>query len=422
MDNITSKEKECLAYFKQSPVWNKLFCGFREKYASYGALGGTVVLGRLSAEDIDTLEGFFGRSYHGQKSASVSAERFRRALLASRFAEIAPERILELYFEEPLIAKKERIRQIDLEREHILEAFQNAFADTPASQAAQSLAEIVKGQMHKGLEEWERSLYLSARIYNALPYREQKKAYLPVFAARLTGNPHAFDRGTADGHLLYQVISLDLQQRGKTVEANAVFQSYQRQKSYFASGILLDDVSNYAMVYGIRAKKRDGREHIGMAGFLQENEMLQVPLAVLADWESVECPNGRMYIVENPSIFSMLCDGADQSCAYMCMNGQPRLAGLLLLDLLAKSGTKLSYAGDLDPEGLLIAQKLWEYYPGKFSFWHMGPEDYEKSRSEESISEKRLKMLDRIYVEELLPVKEQLLREKRAAYQERIWD
>ena len=42
----------------------------------------------------------------------------------------------------------------------------------------------------------------------------------------------------------------------------------------------------------------------------------------------------------------------------MCMNGHPRLAGLMALDLLAKSDTRVYYAGDLDPEGVVIAQKL----------------------------------------------------------------
>lgn len=90
----------------------------------------------------------------------------------------------------------------------------------------------------------------------------------------------------------------------------------------------------------------------------------------------------------------------------MCMNGQPRLAGLVTLDLLAASGTVVYYAGDLDPEGLLIAQKISEYYAGEFHYWHMTVEDYEKSKSNETISEKRIKSLERITDTELFPVAE----------------
>ena len=50
------------------------------------------------------------------------------------------------------------------------------------------------------------------------------------------------------------------------------------------------------------------------------------------------------------------------------MNGQPRLSSLLLLDLFAKAKMEVWYAGDFDPEGLLIAQKLKQYYQGEFFY------------------------------------------------------
>lgn len=45
-------------------------------------------------------------------------------------------------------------------------------------------------------EELEQQLKLSAEIFNKLPYRKTQKIYLAVFAAMVTGNPHAFDQGT----------------------------------------------------------------------------------------------------------------------------------------------------------------------------------------------------------------------------------
>lgn len=81
----------------------------------------------------------------------------------------------------------------------------------------------------------------------------------------------------------------------------------------------------------------------------------------------------------------------------MCMNGQPRLAGLMLLDLLEKSGTTIYYSGDLDPE------------------------DYKKSRSEEVISDRRMKILDKITDVRLIPVVDEIKKYKIAGYQERIF-
>ena len=127
--------------------------------------------------------------------------------------------------------------------------------------------------------------------------------------------------------------------------------------------------------------------------------------------------------MENPSVFAILCGKEkkdDVRRAYMCMNGQPRLAGLIVLDLLAKSGTKVYYAGDLDPEGIQIAQKLSQYYKGEFYYWYMETADYEKCRSEEVISMKRMKILERITDERLRPVVEMIRECRTAGYQERL--
>ncbi|MGI6006116.1 MAG: hypothetical protein ACOX8E_01320 [Ruminococcus sp.] len=68
-----------------------------------------------------------------------------------------------------------------------------------------------------------------------------------------------------------------------------------------------DDVSNYALAAGIRARKKDGRFHEGMDGFFAEGQPVQIPLSVIAGWESLECLENRIFIVENPSVYAMLC-------------------------------------------------------------------------------------------------------------------
>ena len=225
--------------------------------------------------------------------------------------------------------------------------------------------------------------------------------------------------GTVGGRILEQMIHRSLEQRNLLIEGTEIFPAYKRQKSFLAAGILLDDVSNYAMVCNVEAVKKDGTIHMGMDGFQKEKDMFQVPLGVISDWKEVRCQQQKIYIVENPFVFAMLCGKAECSC--MCMNGQPRLAGLMLLDLLEKSGTTIYYSGDLDPEGILIAQKLADYYRGKFHFWHMDSEDYNKSRSEEVISDRRMKILDKITDVRLIPVVDEIKKYKIAGYQERIF-
>ena len=426
MDRRQEFEKiksECLEYFRHNPVWKKVLKGFQKKYSSYGRFGGRVVLKNLKLQEIEELEGFFGKSFHGQKSVTVSAEKFRQALAASRYREITPEWLLENFFGEPLLGKQEQKLIREQEKEQIWQKFLEDYKGTVIETAAELLRNTIKDSDDQELTKWDEMLRLGAEIYNHLPYRQEDKLYLAVFAAMLTGNPHAFDNGTAEGNFLYQIIQMDLEIRKIIIESSEIFPAYKRQKSYLMAGIMLDDVSNYAMLYQVRAIKKDRNPHKGMEGFMKEQHIVQVPLAVLTEWEVLRCPQDEIYIVENPSVFAVLCGKEKQKMArraYMCMNGQPRLAGLMVLDLLAKSGTRIYYAGDLDPEGMLIAQKLSQYYKGEFRYWHMEVTDYKKCRSEEVISSRRMKILDRITDERLKPVAEMLRRCGTAGYQEML--
>ena len=416
-------KKECLEYFNQSPVWKKILKGFRDKYSSYGRFGGKIVLKNLKSQDIEELEGFFGKSFHGQKSVTVSAEKFRQALEASRYKDIAPECLLENFFGEPLLGKQEQKLLREREKEKTWQKFLKDYKGTEIEKAAELLRKIVKDSDSQELAEWDRALRLGAEMYNHLPYRQSDKLYLAVFSAMLTGNPHAFDNGTTAGNFLYQIIQMDLEIREIKIESSEIFPAYKRQKSYLLAGIMLDDISNYAMLYQVQAVKKDGNLHKGMEGFASEQHIVQVPLAVITEWESLHCPQDEIYIVENPSVFAVLCGkekAGNTRRAYMCMNGQPRLAGLMVLDLLSESGIRVYYAGDLDPEGILIAQKLSQYYKGEFHYWHMEMVDYEKCRSEKVISPKRMKILERITDERLKLVVDRIEEYGTAGYQEML--
>ena len=93
----------------------------------------------------------------------------------------------------------------------------------------------------------------------------------------------------------------------------------------------------------------------------------------------------------------------------------------MLLDLFDKE-TMFFYAGDFDPEGLQIAQKLKERYGERMQLWKHHRDFYEKYQSKVEISAMRLKKLDRIYLEELQDIKQAMLQQKRATYQETMME
>lgn len=416
---VEQRAKECIKYFRERPVFAKIFKGFRKKYTSYGIFAGIVILKNLTVEEMEDLEGFFQKSFHGQVSVSISADRFAKALEKSRFAGISPKTLLELYFGEEMAGKRELKQRVQQEREKEIADIREIYRGTPAEKW---LEEFGNSNSSIGdLEQMHRFLDLGARIINNLPFREHRTEYLAVFAARLTGNPHAFDVGARDGAFLYQLVQWVLGQKGELEEKSELFPALQKKREYLLVGILLDDISNFVMISGVRAKKSNGQPHTGMEGFFAEGDMLHIPLSVLVNWESANCPDNEIYIMENPSVYALFVGKWRGSRAAMCMNGQPRLSSIIMLDLLAKTKTKIYYAGDFDPEGILIAQKLKQYYPGEFSFWHMSTEDYAQSISEEAIGEKRLKILDKITDEELRVLAEEIGKRKFAGYQENIW-
>lgn len=424
-------EKECLSYFQHSSIWDKVLKGFWKKYESYGMFQGAVTLKRLSPEEIDELEGFFGKNYHGQKSVTISAAKLTEQLVSSRFSSITPERLLELYFHRKPIGNKEKERNQLQRRKECLQQLKVKYQYTPAGELLDEIAQLIKCNDTTEMETWKTTLCMSVDILNHLPYREEKLVYLAVFATQITGNPHAFDNGQPGGRLLKELIHLDLCHRQIDVKTSNAFAAFKRQKSYLLAGILIDDISNYTLLYGVHAQKSDGADHVGMNGFAKEKECVPVTFASIAAWKRIECPDGKLYVVENPTIFSILCEETKKrnekleypDTAVMCMNGQPRLTGLLVLELCIKSGIEVYYAGDFDPEGLLIAQKLADFCEDNLCYWHMTTQDYEKCRSKEYINDRRMKMLDRITDERLMPIVGQLQKYRTAGYQEGLaWD
>lgn len=423
------QRNECIDYFKKCPVWKRVFTGFRDKYLSYGRFAGKIVIKKLSAEEIEELEGFFGQNFHGQRSVTISAEKFAKALADSRFKEIQPLEILTGYFGMPLYAKVEIKEMHEQKITEIEGEFKKIFEFTPAYYQLEKFKTLIRNKRNDPMQqdmddmcrsmdfaEWKRWLWLCAKIYNELPYRYDKEMYLAFFAAKITGNPHAFDAETSEGKILYQIIEIDLESRNQQIEDSKLFPAYKKQKSYLLAGILINDISNYAMLYHVQALKKDGTLHGGIEGFFREKDILQLSLNVIARLSQIRCRDNEIYIVENPSVFAMICE--EKSC--MCMNGQPRLSCLMVLELLAKSGTHVFYSGDLDPEGMLIAQKLSRFYPGRFTYWHMAEEDYKVCQSQEILSERRLKMLEKITDERLLPVVNNMVRCRKAGYQENL--
>ncbi|MFQ9704555.1 MAG: DUF2399 domain-containing protein [Enterocloster clostridioformis] len=96
----------------------------------------------------------------------------------------------------------------------------------------------------------------------------------------------------------------------------------------------------------------------------------------------------KAYIVENEMVFSYLIHNLKNSdYTLLCTSGQPRSVAQVLITYILASGSKIYYNGDIDPDGICIADRLWKKFGDRIHIWRMSPEDYDKSLSKERIGD-----------------------------------
>ena len=418
-----SEINEAVEYFKKKPVYEKLFNEFKKKYESHGKIGGIAVLTGLSTGDKEDISGFLMKDFTSEEEVRVSAKLFEKALLKSRFSSLTTLDILTRYFGIKLRTNKEKSEENEGKR-------------------AEYLAELTEYTDKAYIKEWLTGVFCTgadgavviARSYNAdknelkiilqklikaipmLPYFQggKKKELLAVFAAQAAGNPHFFDDNTLAGNLL----TAFLRDYFRFGYEDDLSEAENRSKVLFKAGLIKDTLSNDVIVYGIRGRCVDGSLHQGMEGFLHQKEPVKLSLLTLANLEETftNSVDRRVYIVENPAVFSILTSRFPEK-SFICSYGQIRRAVFMLLDLFNKN-TVFSYAGDFDPEGLLIAEKLKKRYGDRLAFWKYEPDIYLKYMSEEKLTNQRIKKLDGVRDATLLKIAELMREEGRAAYQE----
>lgn len=247
--------------------------------------------------------------------------------------------------------------------------------------------------------------------------RAEENTVLAVFAAEITGNPHAFDRGTTAGQLLTNALCCLLGQESPQ-------NTHQWKELLLLAGIAPDYVSSLVHIYGLHLRTAKGN-HPAFEAFRERGESCAVTLENLRTIVGADAPARRVFAVENEMVFSYLTEQLRQkgefgNTALLCTSGQPRTAGLRLLRLLAEGGCEIFYSGDMDPEGIDIADRLWKQSDGRVRIWRMSPEDYRQGISGESLKAARLARLDRVEHPVLRETARCVRQEKRAAYQENI--
>ena len=103
----------------------------------------------------------------------------------------------------------------------------------------------------------------------------------------------------------------------------------------------------------------------------------------------------------------------------MCTYGQVRLSGIILLNLLIESGLKIYYSGDLDPEGIQIADKLKTRFKDNIEFLGFDVNTYYQNMSDIKLNDNRLSKLDGIKSLELQELCKKIKENRKVSYEEK---
>ena len=384
-------------FFKMNPGYGRIFKAILERYRSLGRIGGRVTLNNLTLEEREVISNHLRIDMSNKQQVNFAVRDFEDSLSITRFAEFTLEEILAAYFDTELISKKEEISVLKRERSTFFEALVEHYKNSIAGQWLQAILSKEATGVNKVFQLYEREPQKLLRdietVAQALHLLEKRKVdfwRLPVFSSLVTADPHAFDPGTDLGKLLVDALCT-------LFELESPTSGEELAELLYGSGILINEILNFVTCAGLIAYKGDAVHPVWQSA-LKCNESLQMPLYNLTRLTKVKSPKNVVFVVENPAVFASILDAFSEEKIppLICTAGQVKISGLILLDFLVAEGTKIYYSGDLDPEGLLIAQRLAKRYSESFNYWRVNEQEYVRYLSAKKLSSTRLAKLKNI--------------------------
>ena len=387
---MCSKEKTCAEYLRSKPELERCIRQLKKKWLSFGKVTGNIVLKNASEQERQAVGGVLGKRFY-EKDIRFSCFDFEHALQKSCYGPVEIKGVLEEYFQETLLTNQEKTVRKEEKKHRFLMAVREYMAEISDEKSivySWSLkleSDRVYGYqllMKEYYNDPEQALLLMQQVgrgWTVLErYQKSGEMYpLAVFAAEVTGNPHFFDRNTVAGQLLMHLICYA---SGADLPENA----HQWRERLEAVCIVSDNLSSMIHAYGLHL--RTGKQwHPAYEAFCQLKQPCVVTMENLQGITGASTEHNRAYIVENEMVFSYLISQMEEEeVTLLCTSGQPRTAALKLISLLLAEGTELFYSGDIDPDGVRIAERLWKKFDGRIHLWRMEASDYKACLSKET--------------------------------------
>lgn len=416
--------KESLDLINSNKIYKKIFLEVYSKYKKYGKITGSFTLKAATTEERRILSNFDSKALIEGKAKIKSAtvrELFDRKLKDYSFEELLVKIVgKELKTNKEI--KDEEKEQEEKFYEDILKSCDNGIGRQwfieildKKKYGYNIIARKYKSEKEiNKLEELKRKIILTINSLNKLPYLNDEYENIAVFSAVNTRDSHFFDIDKFTGRLFIRAISfiIDKDEPKDINEINEV---------YYEVGILKDEISNHTTIYGLNAFEKDNSEVTAVNSFNLWREPLQISISNLLKVDYLKAVNNTVFIFENPAVFHKVLKETGNNISLICTSGQLNLSSYILLNKI-RDLKNIYYAGDFDPEGLMIAYKLKERYKGKVRFLNYTRESYINTMSNNVIEEKSMSQLNKINCSELDEVIRELRINKRSAYQELLID
>lgn len=393
---------------------------WKKQYEKYGTCKGSIDL-VLNDSNRECISGLMGKDYYGVDCVHITFRQLQKAMLNTKYENCDFNEVLKMYFNQRVLTNKYRQEQEQMRVQNIFKQF---FKQEDKSQQwiynTYTNRDSVYIRIVQASKENEQkcinTVCVVMKALNHLPMWKNKKENISIFASYHTKNPHAFDKNTFAYYLMMHgiVYFLKVDFPKTNLEQNEIL---------YRAGLYQDGISNYCSVARLQAFNENNQPHLGWTGFYDSYEALNVNMDNLLHIHFITCCD-RVYIVENPSVFQALLKKIKkekiEKIGLVCTNGQLNYSAYLLLDILVNSNIEIYYSGDMDPEGLLIADKIKQRYPS-IKLWCYDVRQYEISKSKEQATDQRMHMLDALKDETLIRIGKCISENKnRVGYQENM--
>lgn len=393
---------------------------WKKQYEKYGTCKGSIDL-VLNDSNRECISGLMGKDYYGVDCVHITFRQLQKAMLNTKYENCDFNEVLKMYFNQRVLTNKYRQEQEQMRVQNIFKQF---FKQEGKSQQwiynTYTNRDSVYIRIVQASKENEQkcinTVCVVMKALNHLPMWKNKKENISIFASYHTKNPHAFDKNTFAYYLMMHgiVYFLKVDFPKTNLEQNEIL---------YRAGLYQDGISNYCSVARLQAFNENNQPHLGWTGFYDSYEALNVNMDNLLHIHFITCCD-RVYIVENPSVFQALLKKIKkekiEKIGLVCTNGQLNYSAYLLLDILVNSNIEIYYSGDMDPEGLLIADKIKQRYPS-IKLWCYDVRQYEISKSKEQATDQRMHMLDALKDETLIRIEKCISENKnRVGYQENM--